>query len=307
MEKIVIALGGNALLNAKGSQKLSKEMHATEKAMTAIADFARKSDAMIVITHGNGTQVGDELLKNELQKKVPKLPLYLLNAETEGSIGSSLEIALRNALEKKGVRSNVCALLTHVVVKSNDKAFDNPTKPVGPFYTKAQLSSLFGNQRFDYVKEKQGYRRVVPSPFPKEILEIDSIEKELASGKIVIAAGGGGIPVIRKGKAYFGIDAVIDKDLASMVLANAIGAKKLVILTNADFVYRDYKKKRGAIRSIEVKEIKKMLKYLEEGTIKPKVEACVGFVEKGKGRVAYIGNLSVLDKVLQGKAGTKIY
>ncbi len=308
MEKIVVALGGNALLNAAGKQRESSEIKTAEKAMAHVAEFAGRSNAQIVITHGNGTQVGDELLRNEFtEAKVPKLPLYLLNAETQGSIGSVLEIALRNAFAKRGIEKEVCTVLTHVIVDGKDTAFRKPAKPVGPFYSKEKLDSVLSKERFSYVKEKKGYRRVVPSPFPRGIVEIDAIKNELARGRVVIAAGGGGIPVMRKSNAYKGVDAVIDKDLASMVLANAIGAKTLAILTDVDFVYRDYKNRKGAIKTITAKEAKRMLPYLEEGTIKPKVEACMGFVEGGENRVSYIGNLSMLKDVLEGKAGTKIY
>ncbi|MEM3826997.1 MAG: carbamate kinase [Candidatus Micrarchaeaceae archaeon] len=308
MEKWVVALGGNALLGPKEKQFALSEIRNASRAMDTIARAAVKRNAMLVITHGNGPQVGDEIIKNELSKReLPMLPLFLMNAETQGSIGSILATALRNSLFKIGAKRGIGAIITHVVVDKEDIAFKNPTKPVGPIYTKRKLEAEIKIARFRYIKEGGGYRRVVSSPYPKEVLEIGEIGKMLERGEMVIAGGGGGIPVVKIGKAFKGVDAVIDKDLASLVLANGIDADRLIILTDVDYVYKDFKNKRGPIKRASAGYMQSILSTFEEGTIKPKVEACIKFVEGDRNRKAYIGNLMKLEDILKGVSGTHIY
>lgn len=303
MDSIIIALGGNALLAPSSNQSFSKENSNMKKVAKSIAELYKRKNCSIVITHGNGTQIGDEIMRNEHAKKnVPKLPVYVINAETQASIGTLIEIALRNSL--MSTNRNVCVILTHVVIDKNDPAFKKPSKQVGPIYTASQLKEELRLGKFDYIKVGAEYRRVIASPKPKIVLEADSI-KERHSNEIVIAGGGGGIPLIKKGDQLIGIEAVIDKDLTTQLLANSIGAKKMIILTNANYLYADYRKKKGRIREIHAKVLKKKLETLEAGTIKPKVEACIRFIENG-GKEAYIGNVFELGAILEGKSGTKI-
>lgn len=306
MKSIVIALGGNALLSPSGKQSFAKENRSIEKISKEIAKVCKNNNYKIVITHGNGSQVGDELMRNEHAKRyVPKLPLYMLNAETQALMGTVIETSLQNNLKLINVDKGICVILAHVLVDEKDIAFKRPSKQIGPFYTKKELEQELKLDKFAYIKSGSRYRMVVASPKPKKVIELGSIIAE-SDKNIVITCGGGGVPMIKRGKRLVGIDAVIDKDLTAQLLANSIGADTLVILTNADFVYKNYKKRSGKIKEIDAKELKKTLNSFEEGTIKPKVEACISFIEKG-GKEAYIGNVYKLDQMLSGKSGTRIF
>lgn len=301
MKSIVIALGGNALLNPSGKQSFVKENHNMDRVAASIARLSNTWRFSILVTHGNGSQVGDEIMRNEHAKKyVPKLPLYALNAETQAVIGSVIATSLRN----KGIKQEVSVVLAHVLVNRGDPAFKHPTKQVGPFYSGQELQAELKLEKFAYINSHSKYRQVVASPRPVQIVEFETIRK-LAKTDVVITCGGGGIPVIRGREGLEGIDAVIDKDLTSQLLANSVGADTLVILTNSKFVYRDYAKKRGPIKSIRASVLKKTLSGFEEGTMRPKIDACVRFIENG-GKEAYIGNVFELEKILAGKSGTKI-
>jgi len=306
MDLIVIALGGNALLAPSGKQSFSRENRNVDRVSKSIARLCKRSNYNVVVTHGNGSQVGDELLRNEHAKSyVPKLPLYVLNAETQAQIGAVVETSLANSLGSAGVRRDVCVILAHVLVDEKDPAFMKPSKPIGPYYTENELQVELKFGRFSYTKLDGGYRKVVASPAPKEIIEIGAIRREVEKG-IIITCGGGGVPVVRRHGKISGIDAVIDKDLTTQLLATRIGAEKIVILTDADYVYSDHQKRRGPIREIKAKDLKKRLKTFEEGTIRPKIDACIRFIENG-GKDAYIGNVFELEDILKGKVGTRIY
>lgn len=304
MKTIVIALGGNALLDPSGKQSFLKETANIDKVTRKIALLCKNPDYRIIITHGNGSQVGDEIMRNEHAKKyVPKLPLYVLNAETQAMMGTVIETSMRNSLNSLRVNRDVCVILAHVLVSYSDPAFKGPTKQVGPFYDKAELEEELSLDKFDYIRIGDKYRRVVASPRPRSILEVDTINA--ASKNVVITCGGGGVPVIIKRTDIVGVNAVIDKDLSSQLLANSVGADTLVILTNADCLYNDYKKMKGPIKEIRAAQLKRMVGKLEEGTIRPKAEACVKFIENG-GKEAYIGNVFKLDSILDRKSGTKV-
>ena len=297
LDVIVIGLGGNAMLSPKGRQSISAQLSSVANIAKGVARLSRRY--RIVITHGNGTQVGDELLKN-INSTREALPLYLLNAETQGSIGSSLEIALNSAKQK----DEFCTILTHVLVDKDDSAFKKPSKPIGPFYTKKELKAELKKEEFEYVIERGMYRRVVPSPKPVGILEIDKIMHMLNKFN-VICGGGGGIPVYANASRYAGVNAVIDKDYTTQLIANLIGAKKMLLLTDTDYVYKDIRDRRTRIEASQASEMKKLLDNLEEGTIRPKVEACINFIENG-GKSAQIGSISKLIEVAMGKSGTTI-
>jgi carbamate kinase len=306
MKSLVIALGGNALMSPFGGQSFSNENENIEKVSREIAKICKCRDYNIVITYGNGSQVGAELMRNEHSKKyVPKLPLYILNAETQGLIGTVIETSMRNSLNKLKVNRRVCVVLAHVLVDKNDPSFKRPSKPIGTFYTENELHAELNLDKFSYIKTSAGYRMVVASPMPKSILEIDTIMAE-TDKCVLITCGGGGIPIVKDGLSISGVDAVIDKDLTSQLLANSLGAEKLIILTDADYIYDDYAKRKGHIKEIRAKELKKMLKKFEEGSIRPKVEACIRFIENG-GKDAYIGNVFKLNLILKGKSGTRVY
>ena len=300
MKSVVIALGGNALLNPSGKQSFESENRNIRHVASEIALLCRTGKYNIVVTHGNGSEVGDELARNEHSRDfVPELPLYVLNAETQASIGTVLATSLRN---KTG--EEVCVLLAHVLVGKNDQAFKGPSKHIGPVYSRDALKGELKLDRFEYVKVRDGFRRVVASPEPKRIVELASIKSETSKG-IVITCGGGGIPVVMERGKLRAVNAVIDKDLTSRLLANSIGAGTLVLLTNADFVYRDFGNMKSAIKSVKAKELKRIMNRFEEGSIKPKIRACIEFIENG-GKEAYIGNVFRLRDILNGKSGTKI-
>ena len=305
MAIVVIGLGGNALLSPYGKQSFSKENRNIDRISKDVLKLCKKN-YKIVITHGNGSQVGDEFARNEHSKKfMPKLPLYVINAETQAQIGTVIETALRNNLNDLNVKTGVVVILSHVLVDGKDKAFKRATKPIGPIYTKKELQNELKIDKFEYIKVGSGYRQVIASPRPRQILEEQSIKDQLEHN-IVIACGGGGIPVVSDKGRLYGADAVIDKDLTTQLLANSIKADKMVLLTNARCLYKNYgATKPQPIKSTSAAELRATLDDFEEGTIRPKLEACIKFIENG-GNEAYIGNIFELDHILAGKSGTRI-
>jgi carbamate kinase len=305
METIVVALGGNALLREGEAPTFSNQLKNVHKAAKGLAKLITKGERL-VITHGNGPQVGEELIRGKYAKgKVPQMPLYIIDAETQAFIGSILEGALLDELSKLGKKGKICTIITHVLVDSKDKALRHPTKPIGPFYSRGELEAELKNEKFAYVKEEGKYRRVVGSPEPKKILELDEIKSMVKNGYVVICCGGGGIPVCKSGKSYKGVDAVIDKDSTSQLLANNIGAEKLYIFTKIDYVYSDYKHLRGPVRRMRASEIAKKLNTYEEGTWRPKMAAAARFIKNG-GKEVRIGALDAVEEVVSGRSGTLI-
>jgi carbamate kinase len=257
----------------------------------------------LVITHGNGPQVGNELLRQErAAAEAPPLPLYLAVAQTQAEIGALLE----SELEPVAGRTVAC-LLTHVLVAEDDTAFGEPTKPVGPFYAEERARELERERGWTVVHDAgRGWRRVVPSPAPLEVVELGAIRALLATGAIVVACGGGGIPAVRRGAHLAGIDAVIDKDRASSLLARELNADRLVILTEVPAVYRHFGTERQEeLRELRVAEAELLLPALAAGSMRPKVEASVEFVD-ATGHEALITSPSVLGQALEGRSGTRI-
>jgi carbamate kinase len=251
----------------------------------------------IVLTHGNGPQVGNELLRQErAADEAPPLPLWLAVAQTQAEIGALL------AAELRPYATPAC-VLTHVRVAADDPAFDRPTKPIGPFYSAEQGERLQRERGWAMVSDaKRGYRRVVPSPQPLEVVELDAIRRLVESGAVVIACGGGGIPVVRRGERLTGVDAVIDKDRASALLARGLDAERLLILTEVPAVYREFgKADQEEIRTLSAAEARELLPELAEGSMRPKVEAALAF-----GREALITNFDALESALAGDSGTRI-
>ena len=296
---VVIALGGNALLKRGEPLSYDAQEKNVELAAKSIKNIAKNHK--IVITHGNGPQVGNIMIQVEsaLGKAYP-VPLHVAVAESEGEIGYLLEQALYNELKKP-----VASILTQVIINKNDIAFKNPTKPIGPYYSKKE-SELLKKKCYAMKKINGSYRRVVASPKPLSIVEAPIIKKLASMGIITIAAGGGGIPVFKK-HGLHGIDAVVDKDLASACLAKSINADMLIILTDVPCVYLNYgKKNQSALRKLSIKEARKLLKegHFPEGSMGPKIEAVIEFAETG-GK-AIITNFSSLREALHGKSGTVV-
>jgi carbamate kinase len=297
----VIALGGNALMRP-GERGTAAEQRANlREACAALRPLL--GEEQLVVTHGNGPQVGNELLRQErAAAEAPPLPLYLAVAQTQAEIGALLE----SELAPVAGRPVVC-LLTHVLVAEDDPAFEEPTKPVGPFYDEARARELEAERGWKVVHDAgRGWRRVVPSPAPLEVVELDAIRSLLASGTIVVACGGGGIPATRRGEHLAGIDAVIDKDRASSLLARGLDAERLVILTEVPAVYSGFGTDRQEeLRELSADDAAALVPELAAGSMRPKVEASVEFV-RATGREALITSPAALGDALEGLSGTRI-
>lgn len=307
---IVIALGGNALLQRGQKGTFDEQYQNVKTTVAKVADLIQQG-YKIVIAHGNGPQVGATLLRHEAAKNiVPAFPLDACGAETQGFIGYMIQQALRNELKARGIDKYIVTVVTRVIVDKHDSAFHNPTKPIGPFYSKEEAAKV-KEQRPDLVIKEdagRGYRRVVPSPDPKIIAERFAIRALVDAGFVVVACGGGGIPIIEENGHAVGVEAVIDKDLAGQRLATLIGANIFVVLTDVDGAYVNY----GTPKQEVIKEITsgKLRNYLVEGQFKegsmaPKVEAAIRFVESG-GERAIIAALGSLIEALEGNTGTHV-
>jgi carbamate kinase len=296
----VLALGGNALVRAgdKGTAaEQAARLHETAEALGPLL-----SDGDLVITHGNGPQVGSELLRQErAAPEVPPLPLYLAVAQTQALIGALIETELGPSAGRP-----IACLLTHVVVAEEDPAFERPTKPIGPFYSSEQAQILERERGWKLVEEQaRGWRRAVPSPVPLEVVEIEQVRALSAAGTIPIACGGGGIPVVRKAGRLSGVDAVIDKDRASAVLAAELGAERLVILTDVSALMRGFgTPEENAIRELTREQAEELLPELAEGSMRPKVEAAIDMARSGG--EAIITALDMVEDALAGRAGTRV-
>jgi carbamate kinase len=254
----------------------------------------------LVITHGNGPQVGNELLRQErAAEEAPALPLWLAVAQTQAEIGALIAAELRPAL---GERQTAC-LLTHVRVAADDPAFDRPTKPIGPFYSAKQAERLERDRGWALAADaNRGHRRMVPSPAPLEIIELAAIRQLAGAGTVTIACGGGGIPVVRRGGRLSGVDAVIDKDRASALLARELETKQLIILTEVPAVYRRFgEEDQEEIRELSRSDAEVLLPQLAEGSMRPKIESAIGFAGE-----TLITNIESLEGALAGNAGTRV-
>lgn len=307
---IVIALGGNALLQRGQRGSFDDQYKNVKGTVAKVADLIERGHK-IVLTHGNGPQVGATLLRHEAAKNiVPPFPLDACGAETQGFIGYMIQQALRNELKTRGMDKFVVTIITRVIVDKHDSAFQNPTKPIGPFYTKEEADKVRGQKPELVIKEDagRGYRRVVPSPDPKIIAERTAIRALVDAGFIVVACGGGGIPIIEENGHAVGVEAVIDKDLAGQRLATLIGANIFVILTDVDGAYVNHgKSNQELIKEITTGKLRNYARegQFKEGSMAPKVEAAIRFVESG-GERAVIATLGDLIGALDGKTGTQI-
>jgi carbamate kinase len=296
---LVVAVGGNALLRRGEPLEASVQEANVVQAANSIAELAARYD--LVLTHGNGPQVGLLALQAAAYSKLKPYPLDVLGAETEGMIGYLLERSLRNALPGR----ETATLLTQVVVEADDPAFVHPTKPIGPTYGKEEADRIALDLGWFVAEDGQGYRRVVASPEPRRIVELAAIKLLVDDGVLVICGGGGGIPVAYDDHgALVGVEAVIDKDLSSAALAAQLRADFLLLLTDVSAVQRGWGTARAkALRHITPAELRTL--RFEGGSMEPKVEAACRFVESS-GRVAAIGALDEAKAIVEGRAGTRI-
>lgn len=299
--KIVAALGGNALIEIGQNPTIQNQFKTASKAMQGIAGLVKNGNK-VVLTHGNGFQVGQILLDS------PQNPLEVSVAESQGQIGYVLETALLNELSKQGVSKSVAVVLTSVLVDKSDPGFKKPSKPIGGFYSKLQAKKLLKKGVRLVEDAGRGFRRVVASPAPQKILEAKTISSLYSNGVIVIACGGGGIPVIKENGKLKGVAAVIDKDLASALLAKNIEADVLLIITGVESVFLDFgKKSQKKILKMTLKEAKNYLKEGQflAGSMEPKISAAVKFLEGG-GKKVVICSVKKIMGAIDGKSGTTI-
>jgi len=307
--KVVVALGGNALIK-RGQKGTSKEQF--ETTMKSVRDIVKMIEKGwdVVITHGNGPQVGSILLQQDVAKgAVPPMPLDVCVAQSQGQIGYMIQQCMLNSMASSNIKKSVVSVVTQVLVDENDPAFENPTKPVGPVY-RYDEALLRLKEGYILTQQRGGWRIVVPSPDPIAIVEAEAIKKLIDNGVIVIAVGGGGIPVVRKGKKMRveGREAVIDKDLASECLATEIGADVLLILTDVDAVYVNYgSENQKKLEKVSLKEVEEYYQQgqFPPGSMGPKVLAAIRFLHNG-GKKAIISSIENAWKAVEGKAGTHI-
>ena len=302
--RYVVSLGGNALGNNAEEQKLL---------LSNVAKYIvklMKDGHEVVIVHGNGPQVG--MINNAFNeaKSVPDMPFPECGAMSQGYIGFHLQNALQNELKAQGVKRNVATVVTQVVVDKNDPLFQNPSKPVGTFYSKEEAEVVAKEKGWTMKEDAgRGYRRVVPSPLPIDIEEKEVISTLVKSGNVIICAGGGGIPVIKEDNKLVGVAAVIDKDYASALVAELVDADYLVILTAIDNVCINYKQpNEKKLTNVSLNEIKEYLKgdYFAKGSMYPKVNACVKFLTNCPNKTAIIAALENAEKAFEEKSGTII-
>lgn len=311
MNKIVIALGGNALQEAGKPTTAQAQLEVVERTSVYIADILEKG-YQIVLAHGNGPQVGRLVIQNEYAEPVtPAMPFDVCGAMSQGMIGYHIQQGLSKVLRSRGNSTPVATVVTQVVVDSHDPKFQNPSKPIGPFYTEEEAAAIAAQKGYVMKEDAgRGWRRVVASPMPVEIVELDAVRCLVDNGFIVVTVGGGGIPVVRNAQGNLkGVAAVIDKDLASERLAEDLDVDALVILTAVEKVSINFKKPdQKDLDTLSVAEAKRYIAegHFAPGSMLPKIEAAVKFVESKPGRRAIITSLDQAALALEGKAGTTI-
>lgn len=311
MNKIVIALGGNALQEAGKPATAQAQLEVVERTSVYIADILEKG-YQIVLAHGNGPQVGRLVIQNEYAEPVtPAMPFDVCGAMSQGMIGYHIQQGLSKVLRSRGNSTPVATVVTQVVVDAHDSKFQPPSKPIGPFYTEEEAAAIAAQKGYVMKEDAgRGWRRVVASPMPVEIVELDAVRCLVDNGFIVVTVGGGGIPVVRNAQGNLeGVAAVIDKDLASERLAEDLDVDALVILTAVEKVSINFKKPdQKDLDTLSVAEAKRYIAegHFAPGSMLPKIEAAVKFVESKPGRRAIITSLDKAALALEGKAGTTI-
>jgi carbamate kinase len=308
---IVIALGGNSFISDETHQSVPEQYHAVERACANIVQLLDDADVRLVVTHGNGPQVGFILRRSEIASTaLHQVPLDSCVADTQGALGYQLERALRNEFKRRGIARSAAVVVTLVLVDRDDPAFKKPSKPIGEFLSRERAEQHRLKDGWDVIEDAgRGWRRVVASPVPKAILDLDAVKSLLDAGFIVVAAGGGGIAVVEDPNGDIsGASAVVDKDLASSLLANQLAAEILVITTGVEKVCLDFgKPTQKALDSISVEEAKLYMAqgHFKPGSMLPKMQAAIDFIEGG-GRQAIITDTAHLAAALVGRGGTRI-
>lgn len=315
MKTAVIAIGGNAIL--RSGEKPTQENQMRNVAITAkgLADLIQLGYD-IVVTHGNGPQVGDILLRNEIAKnEIPPMAMDVCDAESQGQIGYMIQQALTSEFLRRQMDKVAVSLITQVIVSEDDPAFQNPTKPIGKYYSAQESKELHKEKGWTMALDKKrgGYRRIVPSPEPRGIVEYKPVKRLVFGGEhqaeVVIACGGGGIPVVRRGDRYVGVEAVVDKDLAASMLATSIQERLFVIATDVDMVFIDFGKiTQKPMPRARLSEVRKLYDegQFPPGTMGPKILAAIRFLEGGGDEVV-ICSIDKIVQALEGGAGTHIY
>ena len=310
-ETVVIAIGGNAILKEGQVGTVEEQLANVDSACGPIVDLYAKG-FRIILVHGNGPQVGNILLQVEAAADtVAPQTIDLAGAQTQGQLGYMIQRSVHNHFTRRGVAGKITSVVTQVIVDARDPAFQNPTKPIGPFYTQQRAEELHRLNPQQVFREDagRGWRRVVPSPRPIRSIERDSVRSLLDQNHIVVAGGGGGIPVAVEGDHYVGMEAVVDKDLVSAAIARDLNADKLIILTGVPQVYVDFgTPNQRPIRRMSAEEAKG---YLEEGqfppgSMMPKIQAALEYLENG-GKEVVITSIDQLAQAAEGKTGTVIY
>lgn len=307
-KRIVVALGGNAILSDDASEKAQRAAIRSTCEKLSKLTFGGNE---LIISHGNGPQVGNLLLQQQAADSIknPAMPLDTCVAMTQGSIGYWLQSEMSKVLYENGINRTVVSLVTRVSVDANDAAFSNPAKPIGPFLTKEEADIASDKDFCIYIEDSgRGYRKVVASPKPVGIVECEAVIKLIENNIITISCGGGGVPVVLTERGYEGVEAVIDKDLASQKLAELVGADELVILTGVDNVYINFNKpNQEKLTKVTVSELRKYIaeEQFAKGSMLPKIEAAIAFVDASESGVAIITSLEKLGEISEG-AGTVI-
>jgi carbamate kinase len=307
---LLIAIGGNSLIRAGQSGSVKEQMENANTTCRHVAELVAQGH-QIVITHGNGPQVGAQLIRSEMASlQVYELPLDSCVASTQGELGYVLQNEMRTALHELGIKIPVITILTQVVVDEDDPRFSSPSKTIGPFYSKEVAEKKKNELGWNVIEDAaRGYRRLVPSPYPFEIVELDAIKHCLSQGFIVIAAGGGGIPVIDKGGVYHGVEAVVDKDRTSSLLANRLDLETIISSTDTDKVYLNFKRPNQlGLDNISLAQAKEYMSddHFQEGSMGPKIEAAIDFLSNG-GKQVIITRPELVSEALNQKAGTRIF